>query len=162
MIDHQATLALIAELALAVVGFAGVAAAFGGRERAYLPIEKDRLRGLFAFSFTALATSLLAISLPSFPLVAESAPLLSSLVGSSLWIPTAGYFVYVAARNLSDPESSTDRGAFLIVVIGGAVPAALYSVSIGSGGHPGLLAMALSAQVLFAVWVFMRVLIHRT
>ena len=147
---------------MAVVGFAGVAAAFGGRERAYLPIEKDRLRGLFAFSFTALATSLLAISLPSFAVAAESAPFWSSVVGAALWIPTAGYFVHVAARNLSDPESSTDSGAFFIVVIGGAVPAVLHSVSIGSGGHSGLLALALSAQVLFAVWVFMRVLIHRT
>jgi hypothetical protein len=46
--------------------------------------------------------------------------------------------------------------------VGATVPTLLYGASLSVGGHPGFLEMALSGQVLFAVWVFVRLLIHRT
>ena len=161
-IDHHSTLVLIAELALAVVGFAGVAAAFGGRDRAYLPIEKDRLRGLFSFSFSALATSLLALSLPELASTPADSTLWSAIVGAVLWVPVSGYFSWVASRNFRDPASSTTAGPLAIVFVGAIIPAALYAWSIALGGHPAFLELALSAQVLLAVWVFVRLLTHRT
>jgi hypothetical protein len=162
MIDHHSILTLIAELAVAVVGFAGVAAAFGGRDRAYLQIEIDRLKALFSFAFIALTTSLFALSLTSFSGFGESSAFWSSAVGASLHVPTEVYFLRAAYRNVVDPDSSTGLLAASIVVVGTTLAAVLYLASLAVGGHWGLLEMALSTQILFAVWVFVRLLIHRT
>lgn len=40
-------LSLIAELALGLAGFTGVAGAFGGRERVYTPADHARIEGIF-------------------------------------------------------------------------------------------------------------------
>ena len=62
-IEAQSTFALIAELAVGLAGFAGVAAAFGGRDRAYARVELTRMRALFVHAALVLAVSLLATSL---------------------------------------------------------------------------------------------------
>ncbi|MGH0029313.1 MAG: hypothetical protein ACQGVC_05955 [Myxococcota bacterium] len=52
--SHEEPFALLAELAIALAGFAGVAAAFAGKERAYGPSERLRLFSLFLDSGTIL------------------------------------------------------------------------------------------------------------
>lgn len=160
-IEPQSTFELIAELALALSGFAGVATAFGGRDRSYLPIEMARLQSLFVHSFMALAISLLAISLLSFELDPKTGYFWSSCVGALGQAPTAGYFVRRAYGFASDPTASTGWWGFWLTACGTILSALLFGTSVALGGSPGVLISALSVQLLFGLWVFMRLLVHR-
>ena len=55
MIEHADTFHLLAEVAIAVAGFAGVATVFGGREKQFRDAELLRVRGLFQLSALVLA-----------------------------------------------------------------------------------------------------------
>lgn len=55
MIEHADTFSLLAEVAIAVAGFAGVATVFGGREKRFRDAELLRLRGLFQLSALVLS-----------------------------------------------------------------------------------------------------------
>lgn len=57
MIEHVDTFHLLAEIAIAIAGFAGVASVFGGRERQYREAELLRIRGLFEVSALVLLGS---------------------------------------------------------------------------------------------------------
>ena len=50
MIEHVDTFHLLAEIAIAIAGFAGVASAFGGRDKQYRDAELLRIRRLFQIS----------------------------------------------------------------------------------------------------------------
>ncbi len=54
MIENQDAFYLLAEVAIAIAGFAGVASAFGGREKQYRDAELLRIRGLFELSALVL------------------------------------------------------------------------------------------------------------
>lgn len=58
MIEHIETFHLLAEVAIAIAGFAGVASVFGGREKQYREAELLRMRGLFQLSALVLIGSL--------------------------------------------------------------------------------------------------------
>ena len=66
---------------MGLAGFAGVAAAFGGRDRSYNPVERLRLGALFGIAAIPLGGSLLAISLMSAGLTAQFSYLCVSSVG---------------------------------------------------------------------------------
>jgi hypothetical protein len=55
MIENSETFSLLAEIAIAVVGFAGVASAFGGRERDFGSVELVRLGILFFCSMMVVS-----------------------------------------------------------------------------------------------------------
>lgn len=54
LIEHVDTFHLLAEIAIAIAGFAGVASVFGGREKKYREAELLRIRGLFQISVLVL------------------------------------------------------------------------------------------------------------
>lgn len=54
MVEHVDIFYLLAEIAIAVAGFAGVATVFGGREKRFRDAELLRLRGLFQLSALVL------------------------------------------------------------------------------------------------------------
>ena len=152
---------MIAELALALAGFGGVAAAFGGSNRSYAPAEITRLQSLFSHAFVALLISSLAITLPSFGLESESAYLWSSRVGALIQIPLSGNFVIRAYRLAADPTASTSWSVFgLIVGFLVAIPL-LFCASLVLGSSLGFLLAALFVQILFGLWAFTRVLTRR-
>lgn len=159
--EPQPTFALIAELALALAGFAGVAAAFGGRDRSYAPVEVSRLQSLFAHAFLALALSLIAISLLSFDLGSKSSCFWASVTGAVGQALVAGYFIPRAYRYASDPSASPGWWGFGVSTGSMGLSLALLSTSVASGGSMGLLVSALSVQLLFGLWVFTRLLIYR-
>jgi hypothetical protein len=55
LIHHIDTFHLLAEVAIAIAGFAGVASVFGGRDKQYRDAELLRIRGLFQLSALVLA-----------------------------------------------------------------------------------------------------------
>ena len=103
--DPQPAFALIAELALALAGFGGVAAAFGGRDRSYAPVEISRLRVLFSHAFLALSTSLFAIGL-LFSRSVEIACLWASIAGVLSQTPTSAYFIHRVYGHTANQETT--------------------------------------------------------
>jgi hypothetical protein len=57
MIEHLDTFHSLAEIAIAIAGFAGVASVFGGRDKQYREAELLRIRGLFQMSALVLLGS---------------------------------------------------------------------------------------------------------
>jgi hypothetical protein len=161
MIDPQSIFSLVAELALGLAGFAGVAAAFGGRDRSYAPIENFRLQSLFIHAFLALALSLVTISLLALGFAHSDAYLFASIAGAISQGPVTALFIYRVFVALRDPGSVTGRGAVAATVLGTSLSLGLFVASALSPETPGYLALALSAQLLFGLWVFTRILLHR-
>jgi hypothetical protein len=158
--DPQPTFALIAELALALAGFGGVAAAFGGRNRSYAPVEISRLRVLFSHAFLALSTSLFAIGL-MFTTTTETACRWASVAGVLSQTPTSAYFIRLVYKHTADQETTPGWRGFLFSLAAMVASPLLFGTSIASGGSTALLVFALSTQLLYGVWIFMRLLIHR-
>ena len=105
-IEAESTFALIAELAVGLAGFGGVAAAFGGRDRSYAPVELTRMRALFAHAALVLASSLLATSLLWFGLDLSQACFWSSALGLAGEVPAAAYFSSRAYQYVVDPKGN--------------------------------------------------------
>ena len=160
LVDPQPTLALIAELALALAGFGGVAAAFGGRDRSYAPVEMTRLRVLFSHAFLALSTSLFAIGL-LFATTTETACRLASVAGLLTQTPTSAYLLRLVYRHTANQETTPGWRGFLFSSTAMVAIPLLFGASIASGESSPLLVFALSTQLLYGLWIFMRLLIHR-
>jgi hypothetical protein len=161
VIDPQATFTLTAEVAIGLAGFAGVATAFGGRDRAYEKIEIARLRSLFSHAFLALAISLLVISLRSFGLDETDSYFWSSSLGALIQAPLTCYFSVFVWRFAIEPTASTSWGGVAITICSTSACFLLLSAIAIQGGSLGLLVSGLSTQLLFGLWVFTRLLIHR-
>ena len=161
MIDPQSIFSLVAELALGLAGFAGVAAAFGGKDRSYAPVEIFRLMSLFIVAFLALALSLVTISLLALGFAHSDAYRFASIAGAITQGPAAAFFIYRVFVALRDPDSVTGPGAVAATVFGSSLSLGLFVASALSPETPGFLALALSVQLLFGLWLFTRILLHR-
>jgi hypothetical protein len=160
-IDPQSTFELIAELALALAGFGGVAAAFGGSNRSYAPAEIVRLQALFSHAFLALLVSSLTISLFSFGMGPASVYWWSSAAGALGEIPVAGYIIFRAYRLAADPTASTSWSVLGLITSFNILISLLLVASIVMGGSQGFLVSSLFVQLLFGLWAFTRVLTHQ-
>lgn len=160
-IEAESTFGLIAELAVGLAGFAGVAAAFGGRDRAYAPVELTRLRALFVHAALVLASSLLGTTLLWLGLPLNQASFWSAALGLAGEVPAAIYFSSHAYRYVVDPEATTGWPAFLLTVVPAWLAAALLACGLARGGSMGLLVAGLSTQLLFGLWLFTRILTQR-
>jgi hypothetical protein len=158
--DPHPTFALIAELALALAGFGGVVAAFGGRDRSYAPVEITRLRVLFSHAFLALSISLFAIGL-LYATTAETAFRWASVAGVLSQTPTSAYFLRLVYRHTANQETTPGWRGFIFSLAAMVAIPLLFATSIASGGSSALLVFALSTQLLYGLWIFMRLLIHR-
>ncbi len=131
--DPQPTFALIAELALALAGFGGVAAAFGGRDRSYAPVEMTRIRVLFSHAFLALSTSLLAIGL-LFTTTTEAACRWASVAGLLSQTPTSAYLLRLVYRHTANQDTTPGWHGFLFSLASMVAIPLLFGASIASGG----------------------------
>jgi hypothetical protein len=89
-VEPTDSLALVAELAVALVAAAGIVTAIGGRDRDYSPLDRVTIRGLVIVSATPLAVALLGLVVLSAEVPAAQAWLVVSL----------GYIVLKVARNV--------------------------------------------------------------
>ena len=149
---------LYSEMAVALAGFAGVAAAFSGRERQFRPTERLRLEsvlfnsasvlaGCFAFYCASVSgrdvqASVFAAAVCS--LVAAIAIMLLQMPGS--W------------RGVSDPDSSSSRPVLAVLVLLTMSVIASYATSVIQGGAVTPLVVGFSIQLLFVLWMFARLL----
>ena len=160
MMDLQPTLALVAELALGLAGFGGVAAAFGGRDRSYAPVEITRLRVLFSHSFLALSISLFAIGL-LFTTTPTTACVWASVAGVLSQTPLSAYLLRLVYRHTVNRETTPGWRGFTFSLGAMIVAPIFFGASVASGGNSTLFVFGLSTQLLYGLWIFMRLLIHR-
>jgi hypothetical protein len=158
MIENSGTFELLAEIAIAVAGFAGVATAFGGRERNFGIIEKIRLTALFQYSAMVLAGCFILLALDSAEIPAPTTIALASFaVAVALFALAVSAMPRVIRQALSE-DSTSSKGALALVI-------AVYAVTIPLCG---INAFVLKAQwplitvfallILESLWLFHRLL----
>ena len=149
-------ISLFAELSLGLAGFAGVGAAFAGRSREFLPMERSRLLSVVSLSASVLAGSLAYVSVSfaseSASLRASAATSLAASLGMMLLIVPP----LVRARSRSSAES--ERWVFPMSIGLLVVAILLYAFNTWSPTSFSLLAAAFSLQLLHALWLFVRLL----
>ena len=101
-LDYSETLTGVAELAVALAGFTGVAVAFGSRDRgAWHPGDRLRLNFLLESSLTAGGFALLSlVLLYSFP----EAEYLAWVVGSFLWAAFMPWSLHSSRRRIQENQ----------------------------------------------------------
>jgi hypothetical protein len=160
-VDHVETLSLIAELALGLAGFTGVAGTFGGRDRDYSPADQARIESIFMLTGSVLAGSLASLTLLSagFP-NAASYGWASLIAGAICFRP-----LYIAlTRGVSlakDPEMSTSS---LIVIASLVIILSSLGFNIGNfllWKNAWPLLAASSLQLAWALFLFARILTQR-
>ena len=132
-IDAESTLSLVAELALGLAGFGGVAAAFGGRDRQFSRGERTRLLALYVHSTLALVGALLTMALLWFEMALATACFWASLAGLVGQVPAAVHFTRRAWRFLQDAEMSTGPWAFLLTAMPTWMAATMFAAGLIGG-----------------------------
>ncbi len=156
--DSPSAFELIAELSLATIGFAGVAAAFGGSERAYKHVERIRIGGVLAQAGTALGGSLLFQIL----LMAELS-LRNSVRATAICLLILTVFrmisnlpgIYRAAGN---SESSTPMGVAYLMTASFTLPLLCFGAALVLDKNAWALLAGFSIQLGSAVALFARLL----
>ena len=151
----------MAELALGLAGFAGVAAAFGGRDRSYEPAERVRLGALFGIAAIPLGGSLLTISLMSAGLTAQSSYLCVSSVGLLALIAVATLFLPRTFQLAAHADASTELWAAVFATVFVAANFVLLAANLILGGEAWPLISAFSSQLVYSLWMFFRILTRR-
>jgi len=148
---------LLAELAIALVGFAGVAAAFAGRERAFRATERVRLVTLFLNSGLVLSGCAGVHIL----LLAELAPEIVFRTVSlylAVLVPVASLpFLFQAYRFARDPDSTSEPWALYLTSAQVLIVLTLLSVNVLLA-TPHFLAGAFWLEILHGLWMFWRLL----
>lgn len=152
---------LIAELALGLLGFSGVAAAFGGRERAFNYVERIRFRGIVIQSSVPLFGSLAAHAFASAGLEASELVLRTALVSAVLYLPVGLATMPGVIRSGRDATTSTEPWAVAIVWVQMTVALVLYAITIFGGGAAWPLICAFGSHLAMGVFIFWRILMRQ-
>jgi len=149
---------LYAELAIALAGFTGVAAAFAGRERAFRPTELTRLQGVLGTSAAVLSGCLAFYSTKGLGLTERASQSVVALVSLFVTIYLLAVVIPFAWRSRGDPDSTAGPGALAMVttIMSGAAFAYVLAATPWVG--PGLILVAFSVQLLLGLWLFVRLL----
>ena len=154
------TFELLAELSLALGGFSGVAASFGGRDRTYRPIEIARLAAVFSFAGMSLVGALLVISLTHAGIAASDTYAAASLTSFLMVLWFLATQVPPTLRLYSAGESTTS-GRYVVFSSGyfiSLVLLFLWSALYEREAWP--LIVGISSQLVFGLWIFSRLLLR--
>lgn len=150
--------ALYSELAVAIAGFSGVASAFAGRERRFRPTELTRLHAVLANSSAVLA-GCLAFYCASSSGLGEPAPSRVAAAFSLVFtLPMPLVLVPRGWRFSRDPDSTTELWVMCAVTACTAAILGLYAAALFRPSASALLVIGFSLQLLFALWMFVRLL----
>jgi len=147
---------LFAELSLGLAGFAGVGAAFVGRSREFLPLERTRLLSVVWLSASVFAGSVVFVSVSflSAPdgLRAAAATSMVSTIGMLLVI------VPTVVRARGQANAQTESWVLPVSIGLGILGAFLYALITLNDGSFGLLSLTFSLQLIHSLWLFVRLL----
>lgn len=149
---------LLAELAVAIAGFSGVASAFAGRERVFRPMERTRLQAVLLGSSSVLAGCLALYSAAGIGFGEAGAAAIAAVVCILLTLPVPAFLVPAALRHMRDPDSTTEVWVLWVVSIYSFVLLVLFGLVAARFAPPSLLVSGFSLQLLFGVWMFVRLL----
>jgi hypothetical protein len=149
---------LLAELAIALAGFSGVSSAFAGRERLFQPLERIRLQAVLLGSSSVLAGCLARYSAASVGLTESHSAAVAAAVGIVLTLPVLALLVPSGFRHRKDPDSTTELWVLYAVSVYSLILLALFGAVVMQLGDPNLLVIAFSLQLLFGLWMFVRLL----
>jgi hypothetical protein len=162
MDSYQDTFALFAELSLGLAGFAGVAAAFGGRHRSYRPGDENRLVGLFVSAGVTLAGCVAILTLIATDMAVHNAFLLVSALLFAVSGMVTLKRVPLNYRLAQDAEASIEPWAAHLASLHFAALLLLYGGNLWLGGRAWPLIGGFSLQLLFGLWLFTRLLTRST
>jgi hypothetical protein len=151
----------LAELALGLAGFTGVAGAFAGRERAYSEADRARLLSIFLCSGSVLAGSLGAWTLTAAGWSEATAFRWSSLAAASVLVFS---FVKVFPQVVAlarDPHASTSTFIALVGTLLFAASICFYAANFILWGEAWPLLAGSSVLLGWGLFLFARILTHR-
>lgn len=149
---------LLAEVAIGLAGFTGVASAFAGRERNFRPMERARLQAVLLGSSSALAGCLALYSATSLGLSYATGAAIAGGVGIVLTLPVLAVLVPSGIRHRQDPDSTTEKWVIFSVVGYSLCVLIILGAVVLRSGPPDLLVLGFSLQLLFGLWMFVRLL----
>ena len=158
MPEPAETFSLIAELAVAFVGFSGIVVVLGRRQSGnWSPLERRRLGNLFAQAFAALITSLFALTL----LHAAIPEMVVWRIASGVWGLSAAIMLardWRRLRALTEPERTLVNRRLVVAVYGAVILTVLLQASNSVHLHtlwPLLVAVNLNLLIAFQVFVLL-------
>ena len=160
MISSLETFELLAELSLALAGFSGVAASFGGRGRDFREIERSRLTAILQFSAISLAAALMVICLPHAGLEASDVYASAGLVSGVSMSLVAWRQYPLVFRLARSGESSTSNFFLATTALYLLLLLLLYIWTAFFDPSPWPLMIGISLQLMYGVWCFARLLLR--
>ncbi len=160
-IEQTETFSLLAELALGLAGFTGVAGAFGGRDRAYSNADRVRLQSIFLAAGCVLVGSLCVLTLTAAGWAPGQSYRWGGLSAAAILIP---YFYrtlpqgYTLAR---DPDASTSIRVFALASAQNVVSVCLLAGNFIAWREAWPLFGAFSIQLTWGLFLFSRILTQR-
>jgi molybdopterin molybdotransferase len=150
----------MAELGLALAGFAGVGSAFGGRGRKYGEIDLIRLMVLFLSAGSVVAGSLAVLTIASYGLDHSTVYSIVS-AGLALMIGLVGVPLLLAAhQTVKDPEIIAPIWIFAIGVLYFLAVEILFLHNAIVVRESGPLIAAFSISLVFGLWMFTRLMVR--
>jgi hypothetical protein len=147
-------------LALALGGFTGVAAAFGGPDRALTLAERTRLTAIFVAAGVVLAGSLCVIVGPSTGATADSTYAAASLFAAAALLPYRR--IIPNAYSLAmDPSATTSRAILGLAVCLVAACLGLLCGNLFWWREAWPLSISFALQLLWGLYLFARILGQR-
>ena len=162
MVSPEDAFVVIAELSLALAGFAGVVSAFGGRGREFNRVERMRLGIIFWSSGSVLVGSLFLFVVSAAGLSAETA---YKAVGLSLAVAQIGRAAQtapVAMTNLRDANTTISMRSYSFAYAIVLLTMGLYVTAVWLGGEAWPLMAGLSLLLILGLLVFARLLTSPT
>ena len=160
IIEQFSTFELLAELGLGLAGFAGVAAAFGGRSRNYGSIDLLRLKVLFFCAGSVVAGSLAIFTFASYGL--EDTTIFFVISAALTVISAAGGvpILLAAHRTVRDPEIVAPAWVFFVGASYLVVVEVFYVLNLFKGGEAGPLTAGFSLSLVYGLWMFTRLMVQ--
>lgn len=147
-------IALYAELALALAGFAGVASAFAGRERRFRPVERLRLVGVVSLSASTFAGCLGHTVATIAGLTEHYASSIAALANLALLAPLVIRALPELWRRAKDADAQVDNYSLLLVNSLFLCEIVLLAYTLSGFGGGWQLVLAFSLQLLHGLWLF--------
>jgi hypothetical protein len=162
MIEHSEIFQLLAEMAIAVAGFAGVATVFGGQDRSFSTAEILRLRALFQFSALIIFCCLGLIAMDASGMSRELSVLYISIAAVLTTIWCALDVPLKATKLRGDLDSSITPLSLLIGFSPSVICVPLLSINALLLRQEWLLITVFSYYILLTLWSFYRLLVNRS
>ena len=152
---------MLAELALGLFGFTGVAATFGGRDRSYSILDKVRMEGIFILASSVMLGSLAVLTVSASASSSAMAFGWASLIAATV-LCRAAYTSLTSSIPLArDPELSSSLFVALVAlaIIWSCFLIHVANFALWRSALPLLLAFSL--QLAWALFLFARFLTQR-